>query len=326
MAEASGMESTTWHYPPDFLSRMIDTIPLLVKSKVELLGFFKGAGVSEDVLGPMRTRVAQDRSSVNMYEITRHVLFAVNEITGDEGLRVRREIVKRVTQFSAFENCYPNNVLKARGGVQFLSEYVRDRNTSARLDEHHHRELAKHIADSERKRDEIVKRRQVRSEIARDLGALFSAQNASLRGKRLESVLNRLFRHDGVLVREAFVLTSPSGNGITEQIDGVIEFDGNPYLVEMKWFAEPLGVHDVSDHMTRVFSRAQSRGICIANPGYTRPAIEKVRDFLRDAPFILCDLEEVVRILDAETTVGDWLRPKIQAAIVDRNPYKRFSE
>ena len=88
-----------------------------------------------------------------------------------------------------------------------------------------------------------------------DLFALFSHTNPWERGKALEGVLNRLFKTSGVAVREAFAIKGNEGEGIVEQIDGLIELDGHLYLVEMKWHADPLGVDLVSQHLVRVFNR-----------------------------------------------------------------------
>jgi hypothetical protein len=35
----------TFHYPPDLMNLLIDTLPLLCRSKEDLLLFFQGAGV-----------------------------------------------------------------------------------------------------------------------------------------------------------------------------------------------------------------------------------------------------------------------------------------
>jgi restriction system protein len=47
------------------------------------------------------------------------------------------------------------------------------------------------------------------------------------RGKLFESVLNRLFAAESILIREAFTLVGDEGEGVVEQIDGAIELDGD---------------------------------------------------------------------------------------------------
>jgi hypothetical protein len=96
---------------------------------------------------------------------------------------------------------------------------------------------------------------------------LFAVQDKQKRGKLLEGAMNRLFAIHGVSVREAFMLRSEEGEGVIEQIDGAIEFDGNIYLVEMKWWGEALSRRDLRPFV-RVYHRGYARGLFIANAGY----------------------------------------------------------
>lgn len=105
-----------------------------------------------------------------------------------------------------------------------------------------------------------------------------------------------------------------------EQIDGVIELDGNLYLVEIKWWSEPLGPGDVAQHLIRVFSRGQARGLFISTSGYTEAAIRTATEALRQYVVILCKLEEFVRLLETEGDLGQLLREKRDAAIIHKNP------
>ncbi|WP_448662846.1 restriction endonuclease [Sphingomonas sp. CJ20] len=152
------------------------------------------------------------------------------------------------------------------------------------------------------------------------LFALFGETNPHRRGKALEKILNDLFAVYGILVRESFELRGDPGEGIVEQIDGVIEIDGQIYLVELKWWAENIGVGDVSTHMVRVFGRDGARGLFIANPGFTEPAIKAVRDALRQETIVLATLHEIVNVLTNGSDLRDVLRDKIRTAVIDSNP------
>src|SRR5207247_4118679 len=124
------------------------------------------------------------------------------------------------------------------------------------------------IARIGRQRSESIQR------IKADLFALFAESDVRKRGKALEGVLNQLFALDGLLVKEAFTVKGRCGDGVIEQIDGLVEVDGLLYLVEMKWWNTPLGVGEVSQHLVRVFSRGgQARGLFISYSAYTEPAI-----------------------------------------------------
>jgi hypothetical protein len=307
------------------MTLMVDTMPLLVRSKRDLIAFFEGAGVNERHLASLRSQVMRDRSSIGLYEIAKRILYAVNGQNDDEGLQARRELVKRVTEFTAFDKCYPDKAMAARGGVAAIKSFVHARDTTIRIEEAYRREREQNIARAEDEARAVREKRSKRDAIRADLVALLPSTNPSARGRELERILARLFALDGVLVKESFTLTSPSGNGVVEQIDGVIEVDGSQYLVEMKWHDTPLGVEDVSRHFARVFGRAQSRGIFIVHPSYTSTAVETVRDNLRSAPFVLCTVDEIVRILEAGVTVNEWLLPKIRAAISEREPLRVFS-
>ena len=107
-------------------------------------------------------------------------------------------------------------------------------------------------------------------------------------------------------------------------IDGVIELDGDIYLVEMKWLNEPVGVGDVSNHLVRVYSSSESRGICISYSGYTAPAIEKCKESLSNIVVILCTLEEFVLLVEKEGSVEQFLKEKIRGSIIDKKPFTKI--
>jgi hypothetical protein len=141
----------------------------------------------------------------------------------------------------------------------------------------------------------------------------------------LEGVLNSLFQVYGILIREAFALTGNDGEGVIEQIDGVIGIDGQLYLIEMKWWDKPIGVPEISQHLVRVFCRAESRAIIISASNFTGPAVNRCKDALQQKVVILCTLQEIVNLLEIEGDLCDFIRKKVQAAIVDRNPFLEMS-
>ena len=149
------------------------------------------------------------------------------------------------------------------------------------------------------------------------------AQDPHKRGKQLEDVLNRLFQTTGLLVREAFTRGAPTGEGVVEQIDGVVELDGEIYLLEMKWWDKPIGTGEVSQHLVRVFSRNCARGLLISCSGFTEPAVTICRESLARMVVALCGLQEVVQLLEREDDLAEFLRKKVRAAVIDKNPHHR---
>ena len=98
------MSNLTYHFPPDLFELLIDTIPLLCRSKMSVLHFFRGAGVGHSLIRNFEEKLTENPKSVNKYEIVRSVLLHLNEMH-DHAIGERREIVKRVTEFEDFSIC-----------------------------------------------------------------------------------------------------------------------------------------------------------------------------------------------------------------------------
>ena len=105
--------------------------------------------------------------------------------------------------------------------------------------------------------------------------------------------LNNLFQAYGVLIRKSFHLVGEAGEGIVEQIDGIIELSGVLYFVEMKWYRNPVGKPEISEHLVRLMSRV----------------------------VVLSTLHEIVRLLEQQDDLSEFFTKKVQAAQIHKNPY-----
>lgn len=286
--------------------------------------FFQGAGVGHDFTHDIAAVLERDRGAINKFDMVRTVLRRLNE-RGEPALRERREVLRRVVEFEDFSTCWPDDQLKAKGLVAEVRRVTNVKDSFTRMDSERERERTERAQAAQaaaRQRDAHLQ--EVRS--VRDaLLNLFKEPDPHKRGKALEPVLNRLFKVFGVLVTQAFTLTSPEGAGITEQIDGVILFQGHHYLIEMKWWGPPLGTGDVSQHLVRVFFRGYSRGIFISASGYTDPAISTCREALQKGVIVLAHLEELVMLLERELDLNEWLTQKVDAVFTHKNPFHRPS-
>jgi restriction system protein len=106
-----------YHYPPELLNLLTDAISHLVKSKMDVVTFLQGAGVPDEFLVPWRTQIARDRDSVYKTQIAKDVLCKLNEL-GDEGIRPRREVLRRVVQWEDFSTAYDDKRLAAQGSLR----------------------------------------------------------------------------------------------------------------------------------------------------------------------------------------------------------------
>lgn len=312
-------DSVIHHYPPDLLSLLVEAIPRLVKSKHELLDFFKGSGVPESDLAKLREQVRRDRNGITKFEIARQVLTRIND-SGDAALAPRREVLKRVTQWENYASCYENERMRAKGYVAEIARLVNVKDSFTRMNQE--RERVEQTA-KEKRIAEINAKQKIRDErdsIRTDLASLFLETDASARGVALEVILNRLFKSHGILVRDAFRRIGDHGEGIVEQIDGAIDLDGHIYLVEMKWRSGPLDVNDVSRHMVRIFTRDAARGIMISQSSYTGPAIAVCRDALAKGVFVLTRLSDIFYLMERDGCLKEFLRERIRAGVIDKNP------
>ncbi|MEN6462682.1 MAG: restriction endonuclease [Syntrophomonas sp.] len=311
-----------FHYPPELMSLLIDTIPLLNRSKKDVLLFFYGAGVSESLLTDIRQQLKLDPNSINKFEITRKVLTRLNE-KGEATLRERREILKRVIEFESFSTCWDNDRLKAKGLVAEIRDTVNVKDSFTRMKLERDMEKKKYMAESQQKAEAQRMEREKLKRIKDDFAALFLEKDPHKRGKKSEAVLNALFEAQGILVREAFTIKLDS-IGVVEQIDGVIQLDGEIYLVEMKWYQNKLGPAEVGQHLVRVFNRGDVRGMIISSAGFTSAAVQQCKEALVQKTIVLCDLEEYFFALEQEKDLLGMLREKVKSAMIDKNPYLRF--
>lgn len=216
----------SFQYPPELFKLLVDTIPLLCKSKRDVILFFRGAGVIQSDLTHVETTLRRDQTSINKFEIARDVLTKVN-IRGDNGLAVRREILKRVVEFESFETCWENDQYKAKGLVSSIRELINKKDSFTRMKQERDLERQQNLAKRELERNQILKKQERLKEISQRLNTLFTMDDKPHeRGKLLESILNDLFRTYDIHIHEDFRRRDPETGVVVEQIDGVIELNG----------------------------------------------------------------------------------------------------
>jgi restriction system protein len=311
-----------WHYPPELVDLTVKAVSLLNKGKNGELDFFRGAGVPRHMLADLEQQVAADKNAISKVEIARRVITRLND-AGDGMIGPRREILNRIVRWESFEQCWPEDRLPAKGVIAEIRDVVNKRDSFTRMKHERDREHDQRVRMSRKAAERREVERAAREQVKRDLFALFGQSNPYKRAKSLESVLNRLFALDGIGIREAFHLIGDEAEGIVEQIDGAIELDGEIYLVEMKWLEVPVGVAEISPHLVRLFSRSEARGIFISQSRFTDPAIAQSKQALTQKVSILCELEEIVHLLEHTADVAGYFREKVRAAITERRPLHR---
>lgn len=175
----------SFHYPPEVFNLLVETIPLLCKSKPDVLLFFRGAGVSKQLMNDLAQRVKLDRSKVNKYEIVRTIIQRLNE-KGDTELRTRREVIKRIVEFEDYSTCWSNDQLKAKGLVSELRRVVNVKDTFTRMSQERQREQQERVRAYEAEIDAKKKKAEQIEKVKKELYDLFSMEDEpQKRGKHL---------------------------------------------------------------------------------------------------------------------------------------------
>jgi hypothetical protein len=89
----------------------------------------------------------------------------------------------------------------------------------------------------------------------------------------------------------------------------------------MKWYKDPVGRAEISEHLVRLMGRAEARGILISASDYTEPAVHTCRDFLQHKIVALCRLRELVFLVEQQHDLAELLLQKVQSAQIHKNPY-----
>ncbi len=315
------MTADPFHWNAELLGLFIDVIPKLVRGKRQVLLFFRSCGVEVPLLDQLNKHLLRDRDSISKYDIARQVLTHINEL-GDRGIGYRRHVARAVVDWANFNQSWENDRDAAEAGVYRIRSKINQVDVFTRIENEREREASSRRAKQRETEERLELRRRQVDAVRREFFALFGEQDPYVRGKALEAALNALFALDGVLIREAFTVSTGPEVGVGEQIDGAIELDGHLYIVEMKWHRQPLGKAHVAPHLVRVFGRGgQVRGLIISHSSFTDPAIDDCRVAITSGrPVLLARLEEFVHLLESAVGLRDFLRAKVQAAMLDKNP------
>jgi restriction system protein len=313
-----------YHYPADLFDLVVQTIPLLNRSKKSVLTFFNGAGVEETLYKDVSVKLASNPDSISKYEICRIILERINQ-NSDKYLRQRREILKRITEFEAFSTCWESDQLKAKGLVSEIQKVINIKDSFTRMKQERDNEQKIRQEEHQKKIQDIQKRKERVEKIKKELFSLFNEKNPQKRGKSLESVLNGYFKIYEILVKEDFIRLGDPGEGIIEQLDGIVEVDNQIFLVEMKWKKDSIGSDDIYSHLGRIYHRANAHGIFISASGYSPSGVTAAKEALiKNALLVMFDLEEFVKVIDGEIDFKKYLKDKINSAIIEKEPYKRM--
>jgi restriction system protein len=315
-----------FHFRPDLMEALVQAIALLHKGKQGVLDFFSGSGVPLSLMQAEADQVRRDRDSISKFVIARNILRRLNELGNKEtAIRQRREVARRIAEWHSFDTAWEKDQLTAKGAVSQVREIINVYDSFTRMKMAKEQEAAKHQAVQDRKNAEEQKRLAEFDAIKDDFYALFGLTDPHKRGKALEGVLNRLFKHARIGIREAFTVRCDDSGKPLEQIDGVVKIDTAHYLVEMKWENEPTDVPTFNQHVSRVFMRRNSgdvRGIFISYMGFKDTTITTAKKAKTAGAFVvLCTLQQLVQLMEKRGDLLAFFQRRITALDVDEEPF-----
>lgn len=310
---------TYFHFPPDLFNLLVDTIPRLNKSKKDLLLFFQNVGVPNSYLQQYYLLLNENRSQFKKYDVTRDVLIFLNQ-QQDKMLGVRRKLLQRVIEFDSFGTCYPNDVDRAKANVADIQRLVKLKDTVTRYENYLNKEQNEKIKAQQEKIEQVRKSKVHFAKLRQELAQLFSVQNPQERGKRLERVLNNIFKYYKIGIKEDFVIYDDETGKNYEQLDGVIEINHYLTLVEVKWENSPIGADKVGRYMSRLLVRKNVDGIIISYSSFTETAIPTAKEALAISVIALVDLKDIFDVLEQEKDLGEYFSELIRNVKLYKNP------
>lgn len=311
---------TSYHFPPDLFNLLVEAIPKINKTKKDLLSFFKNVGTPGIIISKYYPIVMTNPKQLSKKDITRDILEELNSINSNEYLSIRRQLLQRVIDFSAFNTCYESDVDSAKARIYEIKQLVNLKDSVTKQEQFIQNERQEKIKFKQEQLNKIACSKAKFDDLLNQFNKLFAIQNPQFRGKSLETVLNDIFIFFKIGIKESFSITDEDIGKIYEQIDGVIELNNYLTLIEMKWENSPIGVDKVSRFMTRVFLRNNVDGIIISYSSFTDTAYPIVKEALNQKTVALVDLHDIYKLLMLKKDLPTYLNLIIREVRLYKNP------
>jgi hypothetical protein len=199
-------------------------------------------------------------------------------------------------------------VAKAKAAVAELRKWTSRQQVL--IDEH-----GKYAAKLAKAAEEAGKSRAFSDSLAKlkaQFLAMFASTNPQARGKEFEGFINELFGLFDLEPRAAYSLER-------EQIDGSFSFETDDYILEARWWNEPIGRGHLDVFARKIERKGKNAlGLFVSVNGFTQDALE---EYSSGTPFITMDGMDCTIILDERVGLRDLLRRKKRHANDTGNCY-----
>jgi restriction system protein len=299
----------------------VTAITNLVYAKQAVIDLFRGAGVPMSLLQDFQDQLRVNKDAVKKAILARTAIQRMNEAgDADWAVRMRRELVRRVVEWKDYTTCPPNCGDIARGAVAAVKEIVGQYDFVTEIRQERDRLTAQNLRKVGEERQALAQKVEELDSIKTEFCRCFGLSNPQERGRAFERVMNHLFAHEKMEARESFTLRNTEGVPL-EQIDGSIALEGYVYLIEIKWWEEPVGQKEMGAFGMKVFGRntEQVRGIFISASPYTPGAVESAQfAFSQKRPILLMTLKEFFDALQANTSVRQLILDRVRLMLDEK--------
>lgn len=127
------------------------------------------------------------------------------------------------------------------------------------------------------------------------------ASSPQARGKAFEGFLNELFGLFDLTPRAAYSLER-------EQIDGAFSFDTDDYILEARWWRDPIGREHLDVFKSKIARKGKNAlGLYISVSGFTGDALQ---EYSASTPFITIEGGDLIAVLEERVPLDELLRRK----------------
>ncbi len=289
-----------------------EQIEVLIKDGIANLYWYKGdlqkAWLRAGVPGVVTKSISQERDSDgNSLSKRRQMDRLYEELRGKdfhERLEISRNFVRVLVEHKNFVPQDPRHRIDiAERSALKLRELIRSQEAEREAKDHARRQSTA----------TTKKTYQQELDIIREAFEKAHTLPGQQKGYALEKIFGELMRISGIPVQEPFRI-------VGEQLDGAIKHDGHYYLVELKWFAEPLEPKHVGSFYFKVDGKLGARGIVIAMNGYTSGVVESVAKG-KDLKVLLLDGMHLSNVIYGRYTFTELLDHAVKYASLQGQLY-----
>jgi len=317
----------TIQYSPELLELLIDAIPRLCLTGQDVLIFFHENGVGYQYLSDLWLRVEQNDDNIQKDEIVRTALTRLNE-QGESKFQQRKIILERVKKTCDFSQCLPSDQLKIKELVPEIQENSQVNNNSE-IKTSFTAMLRKLVEESTKRQEEhnarIKEFKKKQEELESIKNVIFKIvtmphgqwQESS---EQLNDCINRLFKAYDINISKPYEFVNQEEESNSGDLTGIVKLDDHPYFLDIIWRDDPLGKTEISSHLVTLFQNELAGGIYISKSGYTHPAIKICEEALSQKIIILCELKEILFLLENKGSFFELLKSKIKMAVLEKQP------